>query len=152
MSGVAVGTYISLNDGDFNFQNFANGASRAYRGKRYIYASFGYSGSVIDLQGGNLDASLVFAFNELVLDMAVEAAEDRWIVDIKTVWLDPTSFKEVDDFMEDTFMITGFSHDTSRLSLTLSSPLDAISGDVPRRKLSNFLVGSLPSTGDVALL
>ena len=152
MSGVAVGTYISLNDGDFNFQNFAYGTSKAYRGRNYVYASFGYSGSVIDLQGGNLDASLVFAFNELVLNMAVDAAEERWMVDIKTVWLDPTSFRPVDDFMEDTFMITGFSHDTSRLSLTLSSPLDAISGDVPRRKLSNFLVGSLPSTGDVALL
>jgi hypothetical protein len=152
MSGVAVGTYISLNDGDFNFQNFAYGSARPYQGKSYVYASFGYSGSVIDLQGGNLDASLVFAFNELVLNMAVDAAEERWMVDIKTVWLDPTSFREVDDFMEDTFMITGFSHDTSRLSLTLSSPLDAISGDVPRRKLSNFLVGSLPSTGDVALL
>jgi hypothetical protein len=117
-----------------------------------VYASFGYSGSVIDLQGGNLNATLVFAFNELVLNMAVEAAENRWMVDIRTVWLDPTSFKEVDDFMDDTFMITGFTHDTSRLSLTLSSPLDAISGDVPRRKLSNFLVGSLPSSGDVALL
>ena len=150
MSGIAVGTYISL--GDYNFQNFAYGKTRSYRGRGFIYASFGYSGSVIDLQGGNLDASLVFAFNELVLNMAVEAAEERWMVDIRTVWLDPDNFNEVDDFMEDTFMITGFSHDTSRLSLTLSSPLDAISGDVPRRKLSNFLVGSLPSTGDVALL
>lgn len=152
MSGVAVGTYVTFNNGDFNFQNFAYGTSRSYSGRSYVYASFGYSGSVIDLQGGNLDASLVFAFNELVLNMAVEAAEDRWMVDIRTVWLDPTSFNEVDEFMDDTFMITGFSHDTSRLSLTLSSPLDAISGDVPRRKLSNFLVGSLPSSGDVALL
>lgn len=152
MSGVAVGTYITLNEGDFNFQNFAFGSSRSYGSRSYVYASFGYSGSVIDLQGGNLNATLVFAFNELVLNMAVEAAENRWMVDIRTVWLDPTSFKEVDDFMDDTFMITGFTHDTSRLSLTLSSPLDAISGDVPRRKLSNFLVGSLPSSGDVALL
>ena len=84
--------------------------------------------------------------------MAVEAAEDRWLVEIKTVWLDPGTFVEQSDYMDDTFMITGFSHDTSRLSLLLASPLDAISGDVPRRKLSNVLVGSLPSTGDVALL
>ena len=152
MSGVAIGTYISLNDGEYAFQNFATGTTRRYQGQDFVYGGFGYSGSVIDLQGGNLDASLVFAFNELVLNMAVEAAEDRWIVDIYTVWLDPNSFREVDNFMSDTFMITGFTHDTSRLSLTLSSPLDAISGDVPRRKLSNFLVGSLPSTGDVALL
>ena len=152
MSGIAVGTYVSLNDGDFNFQNFAYGVARPYRGRSYQYASFGYSGSVIDLQGGNLDASLVFAFNDLTLNMAVEAAEDRWMVDIRTVWLDPGTFVEQDDFMDDTFMVTGFTHDTSRLSLSLSSPLDAISGDVPRRKLSNVLVGSLPSTGDVALL
>ena len=81
-----------------------------------------------------------------------EAAEEKWMVDINTVWLDPGNFSEQGDYMEDTFMVTGFSHDTSRLSLLLASPLDAISGDVPRRKLSNVLVGSLPSTGDVALL
>jgi len=151
MAGIAVGTYVSVGD-DFNFQNFHVGGSRTYSGRSYTYASFGYSGSVIDLQGGNIEASLVFAFNELVLNMAVEAAEERWMVDINTVWLDPTNFSEQGDYMEDTFMVTGFSHDTSRLSLLLASPLDAISGDVPRRKLSNVLVGSLPSTGDVALL
>jgi len=108
MSGVAVGTYISLNDGDFNFQNFAYGRASTYGSRSYVYASFGYSGSVIDLQGGNLDASLVFAFNEMVLNMAVEAAEDRWMVEIRTVWLDPLSFRPLDDFMEDTFMIIGY--------------------------------------------
>ena len=152
MSGIAIGTYVNFNDGAFAFQNFSTGSIRRYEGQDYQYGSFGYSGSVIDLQGGNIEASLVFAFNELVLNMAVEAAEDRWTVEIKTVWLDPDTFREVDDYMNDTFMITGFSHDTSRLSLLLASPLDAISGDVPRRKLSNVLVGSLPSTGDVALL
>ena len=152
MAGIAIGTYADFNGGDYSFQNFHVGTARPYQGRSFQYASFGYSGSVVDLQGGNIEASLVFAFNELVLNMAVEAAEDRWLVEIKTVWLDPTSFVEQSDYMEDTFMITGFSHDTSRLSLLLASPLDAISGDVPRRKLSNVLVGSLPSTGDVALL
>ena len=152
MSGVAIGTFIDINDGTNRFQNFFAGATRTWKGDTYQYASFGYSGSVIDLQGGNIDASLVFAYNQLVLNMAVDAAENRWVVNIQTVWLDPASFAEVDDFMNDTFMITGFTHDTSRLSLTLSSPLDAISGDVPRRKLSNYMVGALPSTGDVSLL
>lgn len=152
MSGIAIGTFIDINDGTNRFQNFFAGSARTWKGDTYQYASFGYSGSVIDLQGGNIDASLVFAYNQLVLNMAVDAAENRWVVNIQTVWLDPASFAEVDDFMNDTFMITGFTHDTSRLSLTLSSPLDAISGDVPRRKLSNYMVGALPSTGDVSLL
>ena len=149
---LAIGTYASINQGSFAFQNFTYDRTRVYQGQPYIYAGFGYSGSVIDLQAGNVNASLVFAFNQLVLNMAKEASEKRWLVNIKTVYLDPIAFSEEDKFMDDTFMITGFSHDTSRLSLTLSSPLDAISGDVPRRKLSNFLVGSLPSTGDLALL
>ena len=152
MSGIAIGTFIDINNGTNRFQNFSAGSTRTWQGDTYQYASFGYSGSVIDLQGGNIDASLVFAYNQLVLNMAVDAAENRWVVNIQTVWLDPASFAEVDDFMNDTFMITGFTHDTSRLSLTLSSPLDAISGDVPRRKLSNYMVGALPSTGDVSLL
>ena len=49
-------------------------------------------------------------------------------------------------------MVTGFEHDSSRLSLRLSSPLDAISGDVPRRRLTEKLVGALPSTGQIQLI
>lgn len=152
MSGLAIGTYVSIDDGRYAFQNFFSGEARSYGTESYVFASFGYSGSVIDLQAGNIEASLVFAFNELVLNMAVEAAADKYIAEIQTVFLDPVTFREEDAYMSDTFMITGFNHDSSRLSLTLASPLDAISGDAPRRKLSSYLVGSLPSTGDVALL
>jgi len=54
--------------------------------------------------------------------------------------------------MLDVFMITGFEHDNSRLSMRLGSPLDAISADVPRRRLTEPLVGSLPSTGQLSLI
>ena len=37
-------------------------------------------------------------------------------------------------------------------ALRLSSPLDAISGDVPRRRLTEKLVGALPSTGQIQLI
>ena len=49
-------------------------------------------------------------------------------------------------------MVTGFEHDSNRLGLRLSSPLDAISGDVPRRRLTEKLVGALPSTGQIQLI
>ena len=49
-------------------------------------------------------------------------------------------------------MVTGFEHDSSRLALRLSSPLDAIGGDVPRRRLTERLVGALPSTGQIQLI
>ena len=53
------------------------------------FAGFGYSGSSVDLQGGNIDAQLIFVVNDLSLNMAKKAADERQIVVIKTVWLDP---------------------------------------------------------------
>ena len=149
---IAIGTYVLIDEGRYAFQNFRFGKTRPYGQFSYDYASFGYSGTTTDLQAGNVEASLVFNFNQLVLNMAVEAAASRYICVINTVWLNPGSFSEIGEYTEDVFMITGFDHDTSRLSLRLASPLDAISGDVPRRKLASFMVGSLPSSGDVQLL
>jgi hypothetical protein len=54
--------------------------------------------------------------------------------------------------MRDTFMITGFDHDNLTLTLRLSSPMDAVTAEVPRRRLTEQLVGAMPSTGEISLL
>jgi hypothetical protein len=84
--------------------------------------------------------------------MAVEAADKRWIVVVKTVWLDPDTLTEKANYMRDTFMITGFDHDNLTLTLRLSSPMDAVTAEVPRRRLTEQLVGAMPSTGEISLL
>ena len=148
---LAIGTFAAFNDFVF-LQNFFQGETRTYGGMQYNFASFGYSGNTTDLQAGNINASLVFSMNELVLNMATEAADNRWIVSVQTVWLDPETLLEQANYTTDVFMITGFEHDHQRLNMTLSSPLDAISGDAPRRRLTEALVGALPSTGQVQLI
>ena len=148
---LAIGTFAAFNDFVF-LQNFFQGETRTYGGIQYNFASFGYSGNTTDLQAGNINASLVFSMNELVLNMATEAANNRWIVEVQTVWLDPETLLEQANYTTDVFMITGFEHDHQRLNMTLSSPLDAISGDAPRRRLTEALVGALPSTGQVQLI
>ncbi len=148
---LAIGTFAAFNDFVF-LQNFFQGETRTYGGIQYNFASFGYSGNTTDLQAGNISASLVFSMNDLVLNMATEAADNRWIVEVQTVWLDPETLLEQADYTTDVFMITGFEHDHQRLNMTLSSPLDAISGDAPRRRLTEALVGALPSTGQVQLI
>ena len=148
---LAIGTFAAFNDFVF-LQNFFQGETRTYGGIQYNFASFGYSGNTTDLQAGNINASLVFSMNELVLNMATEAANNRWIVEVQTVWLDPETLLEQANYTTDVFMITGFEHDHQRLNMTLSSPLDAISGDAPRRRLTESLVGALPSTGQVQLI
>ena len=148
--GIAIGTFITLPG--YNFQNFFHGERITWDGKTYDFAGFGYSGSTVDLEGGNIDAALIFSVNELSLNLAKNAADNRHIIVIKTVWLDPESLTPKSNYMTDTFMVTGFEHDNSRLSLRLSSPLDSINGDVPRRRLTEKLVGALPSTGQIQLL
>ena len=148
--GIAIGTFIELPG--YKFQNFFQGETVTWDGGEYMFAGFGYSGSSADLQGGNIDAQLVFVVNELSLQLAKLAADERHIVTVKTVWLDPDTLVPRSNFMKDVFMVTGFEHDSNRLGLRLSSPLDAISGDVPRRRLTEKLVGALPSTGQIQLI
>ena len=148
---IAIGTFININD-RYYFQNFYAGEVRDWEGQEYGFAGFGYGGSSSDLQGGNVESELVFNTNALSLDIAKRASDKRWIVTIKTVWLDPGTLEEDTSYMTDIFMVTGFNHDTLRLTLRLSSPLDAVNGDVPRRRLTERMVGALPSTGDIALL
>ena len=148
---IAIGTFIEI-DQRFFFQNFFVGEDRRWDGKDYQFSGFGYSGSTTDLQGGNVDSQLVFPVNDLSLNMAREAADNRQIIIVKTVWLDPDTLIEKANYMRDTFMVVGYEHDNERLSVRLSSPLDAITADVPRRRLTEKLVGAMPSTGEILLL
>ena len=153
---LAVGTYIKLETRDltatgYQFQNFHVGETRNYNGISYMYAGFGFSGGTLDLEAGNVSASLVFAVNALDLVVFKQAADDRWLAEVRTVWLDPDTLAESGTFSEELYAITGFEHDTSRLSVRLGNPLDAVSQNAPRRVLTQDLVGSLPTTGNINL-
>ena len=153
MSSIAIGTFVKFDDRkDKAYQNFFIGKSQTWKSVDYLFAGFGYSGSTIDLEAANISASLVFAVNQLSLNLAKEAADNRWIVEIESVWLNPETLVTDRSYLKDIFMVTGFDHDTMRLNMRLSSPLDAVSADAPRRRLTEDLVGALPSTGQIALL
>ena len=100
---LAIGTFIELPG--YNFQNFFHGQTIAWDGRNYGFAGFGYSGSSVDLEGGNVDAQLVFAVNTLSLQIAKEASDNRHIVTIKTVWLNPDTLVPESNFMQDVFMV-----------------------------------------------
>ncbi len=153
---LAIGTYVKLVTGEgastgYQFQNFHVGETRNYNGTGYMYAGFGFSGGTLDLEAGNVSASLVFAVNELDLVVFRQAADERWLIEIRTVWLDPDTLAESGTYSEELYAVTGFEHDTSRLSVRLGNPLDAVSQNAPRRVLTQKLVGSLPSTGNINL-
>ena len=153
---LAIGTYIKLlkadgTDAGYNFQNFHYGENRNYNGSNYMYGAFGFSGGTVDLEAANIDASLVFAVNALALSIFQESTNSRWLIVIRTVSLAPESLEEGNTYGEETYAITGLEHDSSRLSVRLGSPLDAVAQNAPRRVLTQKLVGALPSTGNINL-
>ncbi len=156
MSGLAIGTYIKLLNKDgspagYTFQNFHYGENRNYNGSSYMYGAFGFSGGTVDLEAANINASMIFSVNSLSLSVFQQAVEQRWLVEIRTVWLDPDTLQEGSTYGEEVYQITGLEHDSLQLSVRLGSPLDAVSQNVPRRVLTQKLVGALPSTGNINL-
>lgn len=147
---VAIGTYVEIGT-EYYFQNFHHGTTRGFNGYAYSFAGFGYTGTTVDLEGANVDAQLVFVNNPLSMAIAKTHADLRSIIKVHTVVMTPT-LGESESFTTDTFMMTGFSNDLSRIAFRLSSPLDAVTADVPRRRLSSKIVGALPSSGSVNLL
>ena len=153
---IAIGTYIKLLNSDgsatgYLFQNFFKGETRTYEGDNYVFGAFGFSGATLDLQAANISANLVFAMTELGLTIFNQAVVDQWLIELRTVWLDPDTLAETSLYSKETYAIIGLEHDSSRLSVRLGSPLDAVRQNAPRRSLTQALVGSLPTTGEISL-
>ena len=153
----AIGTYIRFLQRDgtqaptpFNLQNFHRGETRTYDGVEYVFGAFGFSGATLDSDAANIEATLVFQVNELNLTEATTAANNLYLVQVRTVWLDPDTLDETNARLEELYAVTGFEHNNSRLSLRLGSPIDAVSANVPRRRLTQEMVGALPSTGNIS--
>ena len=153
---LAIGTYLKLLDFEgsntgYAFQNFFQGESRTYLGTSYVFAGFGFSGGTLDIQAANISAAVVFAVNQLDLNVFQTASDEGWLAEIRTVWLDPDTLVETNRYSEELYSILGFEHDTSRLQVRLGNPLDAIEANIPRRVLTQVSVGELPSTGNISL-
>lgn len=151
----AIGTYMRLlfRDGTptgNNFQNFAEGRTITYLGADYISCNFGFSGSSFDLRGNSISASILLALNQLDYNIFQQAATGRWIAEVRTVWLNNETFAPEFDYTMDIYEVLGVGHDNVKLSVRLGSPLDAVQQNVPRLRLSQAMVGSLPSTGQIA--
>ena len=153
----AIGTYIAFqdrngNDLTQNFQNFHAGETRTYGGRNFLFSSFGFSGAAVDVEAANIQATLVFPLSQLGLALFQNVADQFGIVVVQTVWLDAATLQETATNLTEVYAVTSFSHNNSRITLQLGSPLDSVSQNVPRRRLNQEMVGALPSTGNVSFV
>jgi hypothetical protein len=135
----------------YAYQNFSINQTRSYGGVTYAFAPFGYTLGAGSKGGDRSDSSLVAGLDQLAVNLFAEAVESRWLLEIKTVSIDPSDFSDDVLVRTELWRIAQYEMDTERVVLRLSSPLDATKGDIPRRRLSTALVGALPSTGSLVI-
>jgi|TARA_B100000073_G_scaffold138573_1_gene113864 hypothetical protein len=141
-------------DAVYLFQNFYINQTTAYDGKLYTFAPFSFSGVTVNRTGDNLEASLIFANNELTRSWADRAIRERWLitVDVVAVEADSPGTATVNDRVHSYVgQATGGAWKSAQLDLKLGTVLDAVGADVPRRNLTQDYVGKLPTSSNVNL-
>jgi len=164
MSGYAFCNYVkflepsgsSYAETNYYFQNFTINGTRSRGGDVYIFAPFALATGGGE-KGGDRSANTLGigvsteAGNTIILNLFKQAVKDRWLLKVETVSLNISSF--ADDLLvsTETWRIASYQMDTQLIRLQLISPLDAVRSQVPRRKLSEDLVGALPTTGQISI-
>jgi len=135
----------------YAYQNFSINQPRTYGGVTYQFAPFAYTLGAGSKGGDRSDSSLVAGLDPISVNLFAEAVEDRYLLEVKTVSLDPETFADDALIRTELWRVAQYEMDTERVILKLSSPLDATKGDIPKRRLTTKLVGALPSTGSLVI-
>lgn len=140
----AAGAYVGL-----PYQNFFINEQRGYNSLTYSYAPF-LVGIRAGTKGGDrAENVLASPANAITVNLFAEAALGSYLIEIKSVELNPLTFEDVALISDDLWRVSRLESDEENVTLRLMSPLDAVRGQVPRRILSSYLVGSLPTSSNI---
>ena len=135
----------------FAYQNFFINESKSYGGASYNFLPFGITNGAGKKGGDRSSTSLVLTPNPISVNVLAEATEGNYLLEVKTVEVNPISLSLQALITSELWYVTRMEYDTEKVVLQLSSPLDAVDGQVPRRYLSSKLVGALPTTGRMSM-
>ena len=91
------------------------------------------------------------AGSTIILNLFKQAVEERWLLVVETVSLNVSSLADDQLISEETWRVASYDMDTTAIKLRLISPLDAVQGQVPNRRITEGLVGALPTTGNISI-
>lgn len=134
----------------FNFQNFFINEPKQYNGATYNFLPFAITNGTGKKGGDRSNASLVLSTNPIAINVLAEASEAPYILEVRTLEVDPLSLTLQALITNELWSVSRMEFDFEKAILQLSSPLDAVDAQVPRRLLSSTLVGSLPTSGRLA--
>jgi phage-related protein len=152
---LALGNYLDLSTQSggrvYRFQNFYINKTASYQGGEYSFLPFGFSGVTVNRTGDNIEASLVFPNNEISRAWVVNAVTDFWIATVFVVVLDPDGVAAPDLLHRYVGQVATGAWDETAVTLRLNTVIDAVGAEVPMRRLTQALVGAIPTSNNVRL-
>ena len=134
------------------YHKFQNGKQTVGAGfpafQQHNYLSFIYQGAARNRSGDNMTSSLILANNEISMNFAIEAVQEKYHIKVET-WLMTEVFAKKTKLTEEQWLASSLSYDPETIEIILSSAIDAVGASSPDRVLTQELVGHLPVTGSL---
>lgn len=146
----SAGAYVT----DGSWQDFFPGENRVFNSVTYRFAPMVFSGKLTSGGADSPTLTLVTIPNALTVNILTEAVRGNYRAEVLTVNIqqrEDNTFLEGAIFSREVWAVRGGTNedtDEARVTLRMSSPLDAVSRQLGR-PLSKILVGSLPATGQI---
>lgn len=150
---IEICAYISFEaDGEpvpgYAWQNLFTGQTRIYDGRPHTSMGFRISDSAGARGGDRSQGRLAMNRNQLALNVLAEARANQWKLRADVVLCDVAAGTDVRLLSRHLWRL-GPIERRDIITVTLNSPLDALRGDAPRRRLTTELVGQVPDTGQI---
>lgn len=140
------GSYTS-----YAYQNFFIGEKRTYQNVAYDFLPFGLATGAGKKGGDRSINALACPASPISVNIFAEACDKGWLLEAKIVEVDPITLSLQSLITSELWFASSMElPDAQRSVLRLASPIDAVNGQVPQRYLSSNLVGSLPTSGNLA--
>ena len=139
----------------YRFQNFYIGEDAYFANidtgyvNTFGFLPFGFSGVTVTKAADNEPATLVFPNNALTRSWIETVVREYWTCNVRTVLVNPDDKMDYRLLSRYFSQIVGARWDSQSVQLELASVLDAVGVDLPRKRLTKQLVGSLPVTANV---
>jgi hypothetical protein len=131
------------------YQNGRVGTTLALDGADFYFLSYFYRGATKNRTGDNIESELTLASNAVAMNIAHEAVRNRWMVEVKTCSMHPVTWAVGRVITREIWLASSMSYDPEKLTVLLSSGIDAVGASAPTRTLTTAKVGMLPSTASI---
>ena len=160
-STIAFGHFLrikprSTKDAPFYFQNYYppgpnDDGTVTYENNKYTFLPFGFSGVTVNRSGDNQLTQLAFPNNELSKKWTTNLVQQSWIVEIDMMAINPLTRVNPERLSYFAGQVTGAIWSETELRVEISSVIDAVGNDIPRRRITEDVFGPLPTTSNLRL-